>query len=255
MRGASRKPREPASTDSGSTDAAAIRARRPTRGPSRNSRRPSRTRRRFSPTRGPCRRRWPGRPCRGQHRCGAGCPHRLGRALAGGVAESGRELVGDARSAEPLEGVVRDDRMDDRAVGEDLAREVMVSDHDLHAGGPGGGDLLDGADSAIDGDDELGAPALDLLDARHRQAVAVGEPVGDEPVALGAEGAEGRDEDRGRGDAIDVVVAVDRDPAAGRARPRGSARTPPPFRGSRWAREPRGPRGSGGRHRPCGSRA
>ena len=43
------------------------------------------------------------------------------------------------------------------------------------------------------------------------EAVAVLDAPGDEPVALRADLAQGADEDRGRGGAVDVVVAVDRD--------------------------------------------
>ncbi len=51
------------------------------------------------------------------------------------------------------------------------------------------------------------------------QAVAVGEPVGDQPVALGAKLTQRRDEDRGGTDTVDVKIAVDGDPppAADRA--------------------------------------
>jgi hypothetical protein len=90
---------------------------------------------------------------------------------------------------------------------------VVVRDHDLDAGGLGGGDFLDRADPAVHRDHQLGAAALQLLDARHRQAVAASQPVRDEPVALGAERAKGRDEDRRRGHPVDVVVAMDGDPS------------------------------------------
>jgi hypothetical protein len=103
--------------------------------------------------------------------------------------------------------------VDDRAVREALARQVMVGDHDLDAGGAGGRNLLDRADPAVGRDHKLGAAAAQFLDARHRQPVSVGEPVGDQPVAFRTERAERGDEDRRRADAVDVVVAVDRDPA------------------------------------------
>src|SRR3954447_16266047 len=141
-------------------------------------------------------------------------PHRLHGATTGGVAESRGELVGDAGRAEALERIVRDDGMDDRAVRELLAGQVVVGDDDLDAGRAGRCDLLHRTDSAVDGDHELGVTALQLLHARHRQPVAVREPVWDEPVALGSERPERRDQDRRRGDAVHVVVAVDRYVAA-----------------------------------------
>ena len=60
--------------------------------------------------------------------------------------------------------------------------------------------------------------------AASRSTVASGQPVavlqapGDQPVAVAAELAERADDDRGRADAVDVVVAVDGDPPPGRDR-------------------------------------
>ena len=47
------------------------------------------------------------------------------------------------------------------------------------------------------------------------QPVAVGDPVGDQPVAVGAEVAQGRDHQRRRAHPVDVEVAVHGDPLAG----------------------------------------
>ena len=60
-----------------------------------------------------------------------------------------------------------------------------------------------------------GAALGQLLDVVGAEPVAVGEPVRDQPVALGAQLAQGADQDRGRADAVDVEVAVDGDPLAG----------------------------------------
>ena len=213
IRGARRKPRAPASTVSGSTEAAAISARRPTRGAlAEEAQALADQAAVLADQRDHVGDGGEGDQIEVGVRGMSPAPHCLGGAASGRVAERRRQLVGDAGRAESLEGIFGDDRMDDRAVGERLARQVVVRDHDLHAGGPGGRDLLDGADAAVDGDDQVGAAAAELLDARHGQAVAVGEPVRDEPVALRPEGAEGRDEDGGRGDPVDVVVAMDGDP-------------------------------------------
>ena len=56
------------------------------------------------------------------------------------------------------------------------------------------------------------------------EAVAIVQPAGDEPVDVGAERAQRADHDRGRADAVDVVVAVHGDPAAGARYARGSRR-------------------------------
>ena len=59
-----------------------------------------------------------------------------------------------------------------------------------------------------------------------RDAVALLEPARQVPVDVGAELAQEQDGERGRADAVDVVVAVDADARAARRPPRGSARRP-----------------------------
>jgi hypothetical protein len=74
--------------------------------------------------------------------------------------------------------------------------------------------LLDGGDAAVDGDDE---PAAFVGEPRERlgaHAVALVEAAGQVPVDLGAELPEQQHGERGGGDAVDVVVAVDADAAA-----------------------------------------
>ena len=125
------------------------------------------------------------------------------------------ELGGHRRAAEALERIVADPRMDDRAIGELLAGLVMVGDDHVD---PGRADLLDlghGADPAVDRDQQPGPPLAEVIQRAGAEAVAVAEPVGDQPVAIGAGAAQGGDHDRGRADAVDVVVAVDRDPLPG----------------------------------------
>jgi hypothetical protein len=89
----------------------------------------------------------------------------------------------------------------------------MVADEHVHPGGTRGGDLVDGRDRAVGGDQQARAAGGQALDGRGRQAVAVLRAAGQKPVDVGAERAQHADEDRRRADAVDVVVAVDRDPA------------------------------------------
>ena len=59
-------------------------------------------------------------------------------------------------------------------------------------------------------------PALrEQLDVGGREAVAVVDPVGDQPVAVGPHLPQGADHDRRRADTVDVEVAVNGDPLAG----------------------------------------
>ena len=132
--------------------------------------------------------------------------------------ERGRELVGDPGGAELRERVAGDDRVQDRAVGELGARLVVVGDDHVDPGRPRRGHLGDRADPAVGGDEELGPARRQCFDRRGGQAVSVAHPVGDQPVAVGTEAAQRPNRDRGRADAVDVVVTVDGDPPPGRRR-------------------------------------
>ena len=90
----------------------------------------------------------------------------------------------------------------------------MVGDHDLEAPRAGGGDLVDGGDAAVDGHDEPAAFVRQALDGPERQPVALVEAVRQVPVDVGAELAQDRDRERGRADAVGVVVAVHADALA-----------------------------------------
>jgi hypothetical protein len=106
---------------------------------------------------------------------------------------------------------VHDRHLGERAVG---ARRVVVGDHDLHPRGARGGDLLDRGDRAVDRDQQLRPARGEALDRGGGQAVAVVDPARQIPVDVGAERAQRAHEDRGRRDAVDVVVAVHGDPRA-----------------------------------------
>ena len=142
----------------------------------------------------------------------------LPRALkCGGALERQGELEGDRRGAEIGARVAADRRMHDRRVGQHAvgARRVVVGDDDLDPQRPGRGDLGDGGDRAVDGDEQARAPRGESLDREQVQSVAVGGAVGQVPVDARAEPAQ-RAHEHGRGaDPVDVVVTVDRDRLAG----------------------------------------
>jgi hypothetical protein len=134
-----------------------------------------------------------------------------------GLEQRGRQLVGDAGRAEVGTRVAAERRMDQRRAGQRAvgARGVMVGDDDVEAGRPGPRDLLDGGHAAVHGQQQPGAARGQPVDGGRAEAVAVLRPAREVPVHGGAEVAQHADEDRRRGDAVDVVVAVDRDPRAG----------------------------------------
>src|SRR3954469_17386480 len=74
--------------------------------------------------------------------------------------------------------------------------------------------LLDGGDPAVDGDDHLRALVTDLRDRFGIEPVPLVDAMGDVEAYGAAERFDGVPEDRGGGDAVDVVVAVDDDPLA-----------------------------------------
>ena len=130
-------------------------------------------------------------------------------------AERHEQLVDDAGAAQLGERVLGGPGGDDRAVGQGLAGPVVVCDDDLEAGGARLGHLLDRSDPAVDREQKrtflAGQPCQGL--AGH--AVALLEAARKVPVDLRAQPAERGDGQRGRADAVDVVVPVDADAAAG----------------------------------------
>ena len=75
------------------------------------------------------------------------------------------------------------------------------------------------ADAAVDRDDQRDAVGVQPLDRRRLQAVAVAQPLRDEVHDVAAEHLQRAAQDHRRGDAVDVVVAVDRDPLLARDAP------------------------------------
>ena len=91
----------------------------------------------------------------------------------------------------------------------------MVRDHDVHAERAAERHLLNGRYPAVDRDDQRGAPLGQALNVGGRHAVAVDDPIRNQPVAVRPQLAQGADQDRRRADAVDVEIAVDGDPPAG----------------------------------------
>ena len=107
------------------------------------------------------------------------------------------------------------------------------------------------ANAAVDRHDDVDLLGVQPIDRRRLQAVAVAQPLRDEVDDLAAEHLERAPEDDGRGDAVDVVVAVDRDPLAARQRPLEPRRRPAPCRRAETDRAAGRATGSGtGRRRP-----
>ena len=93
-------------------------------------------------------------------------------------------------------------------------------------------DLLDRGDGAVDGDQQLRPAGRQPLHRGAGEPVAVVDPARQVPVDVRAERAQRAHQDRGRADAVDVVVAVHGDP-----------------RGPRWPRIRRGGLASPARRR------
>jgi hypothetical protein len=125
------------------------------------------------------------------------------------------ELPDDAGAAEPRERIVALEGRDDGAVGEDVAGPVVVGDDDLDAERLRQLDLLDGGDAAVDRDDEATAFGGEPLDRPAVQPVALVEAARQVPRDVGLELAQEQDSERGRADAVGVVVAVHADRRAG----------------------------------------
>ena len=124
----------------------------------------------------------------------------------------------DAGAAQLGERILRRAGYDERAVRQPLARPVVVGDDDLEPERLRLGDLVDGGDPAIDGEDETALLARQPRERLQRDAVALLEAARQVPLDLGAELAEDEHGERGRADPVGVVVPVDADPLACRDR-------------------------------------
>src|SRR5205807_8509191 len=67
---------------------------------------------------------------------------------------------------------------------------------------------------AVNGDQQPSTAGRDAADVLGREAVAILDPGGKKPADVRAESAKRADHDRRGADAVDVVVAMNRDPGA-----------------------------------------
>ena len=128
------------------------------------------------------------------------------------------ELVDDTGAAELRKRIVGRARRDDRAVGQRLARPVMVGDDHVEPACARLGNLRDRGDAAVDREHETAPLVGETAERRARDAVALVEAARQVPVDLGSELAQEEHGERCCRDAVDVVVAVDADAATRRDR-------------------------------------
>ena len=114
----------------------------------------------------------------------------------------------------PGERVVALERRDDRAGGERLGRPVVVGDDDLEPERPRVLDLGDRGDAAVDGQHEVESLLGEPRERAGVQPVALFEARRQMPRHVCSELAQEQDGERGRADAVGVVVAVDADACA-----------------------------------------
>ena len=128
------------------------------------------------------------------------------------------ELEHDAGAAQVGERIGRAGgraRGHDRRIRENVAGAVMVGHDDVEPELARPRDRLGCRDAAVDGQQQPGAGQRERIDARNGHAVAVLEAVRQEGLDLGAQQAQHLDAERRRAHAVDVVVAVHDDAAAG----------------------------------------
>ena len=137
------------------------------------------------------------------------------------------ELERHAHAGQRLErvGAAGPQRVDDRdGVGQHRGRLVVVGDHGVDAERARVRDGLGRGDAAVHGDDQRAAAALGLVDGIDGQPVAVLDAVRDAVLDARAQLLERAVEQERRGDAVDVVVALDEDALAAPRRRPGCAR-------------------------------
>ena len=91
------------------------------------------------------------------------------------------QLEGHADPGQMRERIASQFGVDDNTVGDPPDRLVVIGDDHVEAELTGTGDLGVGADPAVDGDDEAGAGAGELVERLDRDAVALAGPVGQPP--------------------------------------------------------------------------
>ncbi len=131
-----------------------------------------------------------------------------------GAEEGLPQLQHDPGAAELGERVRGRARRDDRAVGQHVARAVVIRDDDLEAERSRLRDLRDRGDPAVDRHEEAHALVDQPGERVAGHAVALLEPARQMPHDVGIELAEDQDRECGRADPVDVVVAVHADAPA-----------------------------------------
>ena len=126
------------------------------------------------------------------------------------------QLVDDAGSAQPCEGIVAGTRRDDRTSWQPLPRPVMVGDDHIQPQLGGLGHFVDRRDAAVDRQHQRATVAGKPLEHPRSEPVAFVEAARQRPAHLGAELLEQDHSKRGRGNPVDVVVAVHADLLPGR---------------------------------------
>src|SRR2546422_3928226 len=91
----------------------------------------------------------------------------------------------------------------------------MIRDDDVEARLPSRGNLADGRDPTVDGEQKLAPLVREPRERFGRDSVAFREAAGQVPADVRAEILKNRDRERGGADAVDVVVPVDADPSTG----------------------------------------
>ncbi len=95
---------------------------------------------------------------------------------------------------------------------------VVIGDDEVEAERARPLRCLGAANAAVHRDDHVDLVGMQPVDRRRLQSVAVAQPLRNEMTHLAAEHLQRAAEDDSRGDAVDVVVAVDGDPLAARQR-------------------------------------
>ncbi|MBV6467223.1 MAG: hypothetical protein PGMFKBFP_02566 [Anaerolineales bacterium] len=103
-------------------------------------------------------------------------------------------------------------------LGEVARGFVMVRDDEVQPEVTRVAGFFGRADSAVHADDESNPVRVEFVERVVVQSVAFLEAVGDVLVDVAAEGAQTLDQQRGGGDAVHVVIAIDGDPFAIRER-------------------------------------
>jgi hypothetical protein len=104
---------------------------------------------------------------------------------------------------------------------------VMIGDDEVDAEIAGAAARFRAANAAVHRDDERDTLGVQPIDRRRLQAVPVLHPLRDEVHDVGAEHLQRAPENHRRGDAVDVVVAVDGDALLARATPPSDDRREP----------------------------